>query len=490
MQAAERDRARQAVLRLLRARRHARAAPSDARNGSTSSRASSTWAGTRMREQIFANQKRLGVIPQNTQLTPWPDDLPKWDTLDADEKKLFARQAEVFAAYVAYTDHEIGRVIQAVEDLGKLDNTLIIYISGDNGTSAEGTTDRHAERVGRAFKAIRRAGRRPAEVLRRLGLRPDLPAHVGGVVLGVRHAVQVDQAGRLALRRHAPGHGDVVAGAHQGRGRHPHPVPPHDRHRADDPRSDRHPGAGDGRRRRAEADRGREHGLHVGQGQRRRALDAHDAVFRDVRQSRASTTTAGYACDDAAGAALAAWARPRCPDVRQRLQVGALQPRRGLFAGQRPRGTRCRTSCARCRSCSWSEAAKYQVFPLDNSILQRAADAAAERHRRAQRVHLLGRDVRHARRRCAEHPRPGPTPSLPRSKSRKAAATACSSPTGGRFGGYGFYLLKGKPVFIYNLLDLERFRWEGRTRSRPASTRSCSTSPTTAPASARAAPAC
>lgn len=92
-----------------------------------------------LREQIYANQKQLGVIPPGTALTPWPDELPKWDTLSADEKKLFARQAEVFAAYVAYTDHEIGRVIQAVEDLGKLDNTLIIYIEGDNGTSAEGT---------------------------------------------------------------------------------------------------------------------------------------------------------------------------------------------------------------------------------------------------------------------------------------------------------------------------------------------------------------
>ena len=93
-----------------------------------------------MREQIFANQKKLGVIPQNTQLTPWPDSLPKWDTLNATEKKVFAHQAEIFGAYVAYTDHEIGRVIQAVEDLGKLDNTLIIYISGDNGTSPEGST--------------------------------------------------------------------------------------------------------------------------------------------------------------------------------------------------------------------------------------------------------------------------------------------------------------------------------------------------------------
>ena len=95
----------------------------------------------KLREQIFANQKRLGVIPANTQLTPWPADLPKWDSLSLVRKKLYAREAEVFAGYVAYTDHEIGRVIQAVEDMGKLDNTLIIYISGDNGTSAEGTLE-------------------------------------------------------------------------------------------------------------------------------------------------------------------------------------------------------------------------------------------------------------------------------------------------------------------------------------------------------------
>jgi arylsulfatase A-like enzyme len=93
-----------------------------------------------MREQIFANQKRLGVIPADAKLTPWPDELAKKETLSADEKRLFARQAEVFAAYTAYTDHEIGRVIQAVEDMGKLDNTLIIYIDGDNGTSPEGST--------------------------------------------------------------------------------------------------------------------------------------------------------------------------------------------------------------------------------------------------------------------------------------------------------------------------------------------------------------
>jgi arylsulfatase A-like enzyme len=94
----------------------------------------------KLRETIFANQKRLGVIPKDAKMTPWPKGLLKdWDQCTADEKKLFIRQVDVYAAYLAYTDHEIGRVIQAVEDLGKLDNTLIIYISGDNGSSVEGT---------------------------------------------------------------------------------------------------------------------------------------------------------------------------------------------------------------------------------------------------------------------------------------------------------------------------------------------------------------
>ena len=93
-----------------------------------------------LRDQIFANQKKLGVIPQDAKLTPWPDDLlQRWEKTTDEEKKLFIRQANVYAAYLAYTDHEIGRVIQAVQDMGKLDDTLIIYISGDNGASAEGS---------------------------------------------------------------------------------------------------------------------------------------------------------------------------------------------------------------------------------------------------------------------------------------------------------------------------------------------------------------
>lgn len=94
----------------------------------------------KLRDQIFANQKRLGVIPDTAELTPWPDDLLKrWEQLPIWERKLFARQAEVYGAYLAYADHEVGRVIQEIERLGKLDNTLIIYINGDNGSSPEGS---------------------------------------------------------------------------------------------------------------------------------------------------------------------------------------------------------------------------------------------------------------------------------------------------------------------------------------------------------------
>ena len=94
----------------------------------------------KLRDVIFANQKRLGVIPSDAALSDWPTNLLKnWDDLTDVEKKLFERQMEVYAAYLAYTDHEIGRVIQSVEDMGQLDNTLIIFLSGDNGGSAEGS---------------------------------------------------------------------------------------------------------------------------------------------------------------------------------------------------------------------------------------------------------------------------------------------------------------------------------------------------------------
>ncbi|MDT3777062.1 arylsulfatase [Nitrospira sp. MA-1] len=90
------------------------------------------------REQTFARQQRLGVVPAHAQLTPRPASLPAWDSLPEDERRVYARMMEVFAAFTAHTDHEVGRLIDAIENLGQLDNTLVIYMAGDNGSSAEG----------------------------------------------------------------------------------------------------------------------------------------------------------------------------------------------------------------------------------------------------------------------------------------------------------------------------------------------------------------
>ena len=92
----------------------------------------------KVREETLARQIKLGVVPAGTKLAPKPEAIKDWDKLSVDEKKLFARQMEVFAGFGEYADFEVGRVVQAIEDLGQLDNTLIFYVVGDNGASAEG----------------------------------------------------------------------------------------------------------------------------------------------------------------------------------------------------------------------------------------------------------------------------------------------------------------------------------------------------------------
>jgi arylsulfatase A-like enzyme len=92
----------------------------------------------KLREAILARQINLGIVPKGTKLAPKPEAIPDWDTLSADQKRLFTRQFEVFAAFLEMTDHEVGRLLQAVKDTGQGDNTLVFYVAGDNGTSAEG----------------------------------------------------------------------------------------------------------------------------------------------------------------------------------------------------------------------------------------------------------------------------------------------------------------------------------------------------------------
>jgi len=92
----------------------------------------------KLREETFARQKDMGIIPQNTKLAPMPKDIKDWESLNDNEKKLFALQMETFAGFMEHTDNEVGRMVDAIEEVGVLDNTLFIYIMGDNGSSAEG----------------------------------------------------------------------------------------------------------------------------------------------------------------------------------------------------------------------------------------------------------------------------------------------------------------------------------------------------------------
>jgi arylsulfatase A-like enzyme len=92
----------------------------------------------KVREETLARQIKLGVVPAGTKLAPKPEAIKDWTTLSADERKLFAREMEVFAGFGEYADTEIGRLIKAINETGQLDNTLVFYIIGDNGASAEG----------------------------------------------------------------------------------------------------------------------------------------------------------------------------------------------------------------------------------------------------------------------------------------------------------------------------------------------------------------
>ena len=92
----------------------------------------------KLREETFERQKKLGVIPQNAKLTPRPESIPSWDSQTPEQKRLFTRQMETFAGFAEHTDHEVGRLVSALEEMGEMDNTLFIYIVGDNGASAEG----------------------------------------------------------------------------------------------------------------------------------------------------------------------------------------------------------------------------------------------------------------------------------------------------------------------------------------------------------------
>ena len=148
-------------------------------------------------------------------LTPWPKELPAVGFAElARKKKLFIRQADVFGAYLAYTDHEIGRVIQAVEDLGELDNTLIIYIAGDNGASAEGMLNGTPNEF-TTFNGVDVPVKDQFLWYEFWGSDRTFPHFAAPWAWAMDTPVQVDEAGGVALRRDGPGPGHVVARPHQ-----------------------------------------------------------------------------------------------------------------------------------------------------------------------------------------------------------------------------------------------------------------------------------
>ena len=440
-----------------------------------------------LREQIFANQKKLGVIPANTQLTPWPDSLPKWDTLNADrEEDVHARQADIFAAYVAYTDHEIGRVIQAVEDLGKLDNTLIIYISGDNGTSAEGST------IGTPFDlAAIQAINIPVEAQlkfydvlgsdlttphmsvawswafdtpfkwtkqvasffggTRQGMVMSWPGHikdVGGIRTQFHHIIDIVPTILEATGIQAP---VMVNGIAQS------PI------------------------------EGVSMAYTWDKANEKAQVQARDAILRDVRQPRDLPRW----LDGRHAASATPVAHGHGQDARgaQRLQMGALQHRRGLTRRTTISRRRIPEKLKELQELFLVEAKKYQVFPLDNSILERLLtprpSSTAGRTEFTYSGEMSGL----------------PDGSVPNTLAKSYSISAEVEIPAGRRRGNAQHArrplrrLRPLPAEGQARLHLQPpRRWsdsagKARTRSRRANTPSCLTSSTTAPAWPRAAPA-
>jgi arylsulfatase A-like enzyme len=108
----------------------------------------------KVREETLAQQKQLGIVPANTELTKRPEQIPAWDSLSADQKRLFSHMMEVYAGALSYADNQIGRLLDAVQESGQLDNTMVIFIMGDNGASAEGSMQGTTNEVGTAGNGV------------------------------------------------------------------------------------------------------------------------------------------------------------------------------------------------------------------------------------------------------------------------------------------------------------------------------------------------
>jgi arylsulfatase len=412
----------------------------------------------KLREKIFENQKRLGVIPPDTRLEPWPTHVIKnWDDCTAEEKKLFIRQVEVFAAYAAYNDHEIGRVVQTIEDMGKLDDTIIIYINGDNGTSAEGgplgtpnevaffnginmmpvaeqmkwydvwgteQTYNHMS-AGWAWAFDTPFTWYKQNASRLGGIRQSMavswPGHIkdrGALREQFTHVIDVVPTLLEITGVPAPEYVDGIKQA---------PVEGTSFAYTFDPKNAR------------ESSRHRTQYFEM-MGQW--AL-YHEGWMLSTKVNRAPWEAFG----------------PANPDPLNN-QVLELYDLNKDFSQSQNVADKHPDRVKQLKQMFIEECRKHEVFPLDASVAARVV---------APRPNITAGRTEFVYTKPMTGLPQGDSPSLLNSSYTITAditvpeggAEGMILTSGGRFAGYGFYLLKGKPVFLWNLVNLERIRWEG-----------------------------
>ena len=253
------------------------------RNGSRNIKASSTRAGTRFARRRLPARRRSASCRPTPCSRPSPRRSRTGLRSATTRRRLFARQMEVFAGFGEYADTEIGRLISAIDELGQLDNTLVFYIIGDNGASAEGGMN-GLFNESTYFNRRARERRRHPEAHRRTRRAEHLSPLLRRLGGGGRHALHLDEADRVELRRHAQRSCRALAEGDRGEERGPLAMASRDRRRADDPRRRRPARAEERRRHAADPDPGRQHDVLL----RRPESEgpASDAIFRDRRKSR------------------------------------------------------------------------------------------------------------------------------------------------------------------------------------------------------------
>ncbi len=200
-----------------------------------------------LRERTLARQKELGIVPQDTELTARPDAFPAWDSLTDEQKKLYVRQMEVYCGFQENADWNVGRLLDSVEEMGDLDNTLVIYIWGDNGASLEGTTTGSFNEMTFLNGLVLDAEQQLALIDKYGGIEALGGDHTAPHIAAAwAHACNAPFQWGKQSASHLGGTRDPmvvgVAGPPQGRQGDARPVHPLHRRRPDDPRGRRHPG--------------------------------------------------------------------------------------------------------------------------------------------------------------------------------------------------------------------------------------------------------